>query len=120
MIELLNVWGRFDHERPTYDLGQILLILAAAVVVAAMWLLLPRLGGRRRLNSPRALFYELCRAHGLGASSRRLLRRLAAARGMTNPAALFVEPRHFEKDHLPPELQAENLALERLRDQLFN
>jgi hypothetical protein len=115
-----NVWGRFDHERPTFDLGLILLLLTAAVVVLAIWLVLPRWGSRFRANGPRALFHELCRAHGLGASSRRLLKRLAAARAMANPAELFVEPGHFEKEDLPPALQSEKLALERLRDQLFN
>jgi hypothetical protein len=114
-----NVWGRFDHERPTYDVGQILLVLAGVVVVAAIGLVLLRIRGRFRTNSTRALFRELCRAHGLSQSSRRLLKRLAAARGLSNAAELFVEPRHLELDDLPPGLQAAGKRLQILRERLF-
>jgi hypothetical protein len=114
-----NVWGRFDHQRPTYDLGQILLVIAAALVVAAAGLVLMRLRGRFRTNSTPALFREFCRAHGLGQSGRRLLKRLAAARGLPNPLPLFVEPRHFDVNDLPQGLQPARTELQSLRDQLF-
>jgi hypothetical protein len=115
-----HVWGRFDHERPTYDLGQILLVLFAAVVVAALGLVLLRWCGRFRTNSSGALFRELCRAHALSQSSRRTLKRLASARGLTHSSVLFVEPRHFETSDLPPALRDAKVDLGRLRDQLFN
>ena len=114
-----QVWGRFDHGRPTYDLGQILLVLCAAVVVAALGLVLLRWCGRFRTNSSGALFRELCHAHGLSQSSRRALKRLAAARRLTNPAALFVEPRDFETSDLPPALRVAEKELQLLRDRLF-
>ncbi|HEY3395883.1 MAG TPA: hypothetical protein VGK58_24485 [Lacipirellulaceae bacterium] len=114
-----HVWGRFDHERPTYGLGQILLVLSAAVVAIAIGVVLLRLAGRFRTNSSRAFFREMCRAHGLSPSSRRALLRLAAARGLTNPSLLFVEPRHFETTDLPPALQAAGTELQRLHDRLF-
>ena len=114
-----EVWGRFDHERPTYGLGQILLVLGAAGVVTALGLVFLRLAGRFRTSSSRAFFRELCRAHGLSQSSRRTLKRLAAARGLTNPAVLFVEPRHFEANDVPHAIQGAEDELRRLRDQLF-
>ncbi|HJQ81577.1 MAG TPA: hypothetical protein VJ828_16565 [Lacipirellulaceae bacterium] len=114
-----HVWGRFDHERPTYDLWQILLVLCAAVVATALGVVLLRLAGRFRTNSSRAFFRELCRAHGLSPSNRRALLRLAAARGLLNPSLLFVEPRHFETTDLPPALQVVEKELQLLRDRLF-
>ena len=50
--------------------------------------------------SPSALFLELCRAHRLNWSARRLLWQLARRRQLSNPAQLFVEPQHFEPDPL--------------------
>jgi hypothetical protein len=114
-----NVWGRFDHQRPVYDLGQILMILAAAAVAAAVGLVFMRLLGRIRTNSPQELFRELCRAHGLTRSSRRLLKQLAAARKLSHPAALFLEPSYFEFSDLPPALQSAKKDLQGLRDRLF-
>ena len=114
-----HVWGRFDHQRPTYDLGQILLVLFAAVVGVALALVLWRWCGRYRTNSSGALFRELCRAHGLSQSSRRTLKRLAAARGLAHPAALFVEPRHFETSDLPPALRVAEKDVQHLRERLF-
>ena len=114
-----NVWGRFDHQRPTYDVLQILLALTAALVVAAAGLALLRFAGRFRASSPRALFRELCRAHGLDASGRRLLKKLAAARGLSNPSLLFVEPKFFEATDMPAALQSSGTRLQRLHDDLF-
>jgi hypothetical protein len=114
-----HVWGRFDHERPTYGLCQILLVLSAAVVAIALGLVLLRLVGRFRTNSSRAFFRELSRAHELSPLNRRALLRLAAARGLTNPSLLFVEPRHFETTDLPPALQLVEKELQLLRERLF-
>lgn len=115
----LEVWGRFDHERPTYGLGQILLVLAAGLVAIALAVVLLRLCRRFRTNSSRALFRELCRAHGLNQSSRRALKRLATARGLKNCAVLFVEPRYFETTDLPPALKAAGTEIKLLHDRLF-
>jgi hypothetical protein len=113
------LWGRFDHQRPEYDAGYVLMVLIAAAVVAAAGLVLLRLLGSFRTESKRALFRELCRAHRLRTSRRRLLRRLAAARGLTHAANLFVEPRYFNTNNLPPSLQQAKGELQRLHDLLF-
>jgi hypothetical protein len=98
---------------------QILTILTLAVVAVTAGLLLARMRSNFQTDSKRGLFNELYRAHGLKASSRRLLKRLAAARGMKNPSALFVEPSHFEADSLPQALQYAVNELQLLRDRLF-
>jgi hypothetical protein len=114
-----NVWGRFDHKQPVYDFGQIFMILAAAALAAAAGLVCMRLLRRIRTDSPQQLFRDLCRAHELTRSSRRLLKQLAVARKLSHPSALFVEPMYFEMSDLPPALQSARSDLQRLRDQLF-
>jgi hypothetical protein len=74
---------------------------------------------RRSYTHPGRLFYELCRAHGLDASSRRLLRRLASYARLAQPAQVFVEPQRFDAAVLPPSLAAEQPRLEQLRARLF-
>ena len=63
-------------------------VLAVVGVVAAVWILYWLFTGSdrvRRHNNPKALFRELCRAHGLGFRDRRLLARLARHRGLDHP-----------------------------------
>lgn len=69
-------------------------------------------------NSPE-LFRELCRAHALNWSSRRLLKRLAAEWDLSSPALLFVEPERFNTSRLPAEWRENAARLEQLRKQLF-
>jgi hypothetical protein len=114
-----QVWGRFDHKRPAYDSGQLLMILTFAAIVVTMGLLLVRMRSKFQTDSKRALFSDLCRAHGLNAFSRRLLKRLAAGCGLTDAATLFVEPRHFESNDLPRALQAVKGELQCLRDRIY-
>jgi hypothetical protein len=114
-----HVWGRFDHERPTYNLGYVLAFLAAAGILVAAAIVLIRWRRSFRTNSKRSLFRELCRAHRLPASSCRLLMRLAAARGLSNPSLLFVEPRYFETNNLPQPLHAAKSELQRVHGLLF-
>jgi hypothetical protein len=111
--------GRFDHPRPAYDSGEILTVLTLLALLVTVILLLVRLRSSFQTDSKRGLFSDLCRAHRLKASSRRLLKRLAAARGLTNPAALFVEPGHFAPNNLPQALQYAGKELQLLREKLF-
>ncbi len=94
---------------------------AAAVILllwgASRWA--RRLEGDRTYTNAGRLFYELCRAHGLDAYSRRLLRRLASHARLSQPALVFVEPQWFDPAALPPSLAAEQARLEQLRARLF-
>jgi len=114
-----QVWGRFDHGRPAYDSGQLLTILTLAVLAVTIGLLLVRMRSNFQTESKRGLFSELCRAHGLNGSSRRLLRRLAATRGLRDAATLFVEPRYFESNELPDALQKVQAELQHMRERIF-
>ena len=75
-----------------YVLGGVLLI-GLAVWALSRWAERSELRGG--LNSPRRLFRELCRAHGIDRPGRRLLTALARAHALEQPALLFVEPERF-------------------------
>jgi hypothetical protein len=121
--DAFRVWGRFDHEKPEFGAGHLMTLagITALLLLAAMvW----RICRRRSTttfatDSPWQLFRELCAAHGLNRHSRRLLRQLAAARGLASAATLFVEPRHFETKNLPAELKPSTAELTELRAKLF-
>ncbi len=122
-MDLPRVWGRFDHQRPSFDWSQLLLIAGASALAIAAVVVWHRLTGRSSknfsLNSPARFFNELSSAHGLRRSSRRLLKRLAAARGLPNPTMLFVEPKHFDSANLPDDLKPSADEVGQLRNRLF-
>jgi len=114
---------RFSGDNAKLNASDVLLIVGGAAVFVLVIALLHRYAGsspgRRAGNSPRRLFRELCRAHRLGQSHRRLLKRLAALRELPNAAVLFVEPAWFEAGDLPAELAGHEGELERIRERLF-
>ncbi len=73
----------------------------------------------KRCDDPLKLFRQLCAAHKLNFSSRRLLLQLATALEMPQPAALFVTPAAFRRSELPPHLQGEEKQISELAHQLF-
>ena len=76
--------------------------------------------GRLPSNSPRGLFRELCRAHRIDRAGRRLLKRLAVARGVSPPVLLFVRPECFTVTDLPDDLNEHAMAIVRLDEILFS
>jgi hypothetical protein len=70
-------------------------VVAVAVTAWLGWWLMAQARAARG-HDPRRLFAGLCKAHGLGWSDRRLLRRLARDRDLADPSRLFVEPGHFD------------------------
>jgi hypothetical protein len=121
--EMHRVWGRFDHERPGISINQILFFVVAftiAVVAVVIWRILKRRTGRTfTSDSSVKLFRELCAAHGIKRPGRRLLKKLAEARGVTNPATLFIEPAFFDLQTLPRALRASEAELRALDETLF-
>ena len=97
----------------------ILLIVAAAASI--IWLLnrLSRDDRQQIRNNPRGLFRELCRAHGLSLTHRRLLDQLASYQQLADPARLFLEPERFEPARLGPVLEPHQARFAALRDRLF-
>jgi hypothetical protein len=96
----------------------------AAAVLAAIGVSLYRWIKRRNdmteaCDDAPKLFRELCRVHALDRPSRRLLWRLREARGLAQPAQIFLTPDAFDADRLPPGLRKQAAELKRLREQLF-
>ncbi|MDC0317640.1 hypothetical protein OAM37_03835 [bacterium] len=48
------------------------------------------------INTPNLIMHELCRAHGLSGSGRRMLEQIADEAQLEQPATLFLGPQHFE------------------------
>jgi hypothetical protein len=119
--ELPRMWGRFDHHGPADGTNHLLIVVgmaALAALVLMIWLRISRRPQRYFVsNSAPRLFRDLCSAHGLTHSDRRLLKRLAAARGLASPAFVFVEPKLF--DEPPASLQSSAAELAHLRARLF-
>lgn len=117
------VWGRFDHQRPGFDAAHLWTLLSMAALLITVVIVMYRSRERSKrefeTDSPPRLFGELCHAHRLPWSSRRLLKRLAAAHGVSPPSALFVEPAHFDTAKLPAGLENSAAQVQRLREQLF-
>ena len=76
-------------------------------------------GARRTIASPRRLFRSLCQVHRLNWSDRRLLRRLARARGLADANQLFIDPRCFDAEASRGPLHAHAGRIAELRQQLF-
>jgi hypothetical protein len=118
-----GVWGRFDHQRPGVGTSELIVIAFVVVLLAGSlaWQMLKRRYEREFLcDSASRLFGELCHAHQLDRSARRLLKRLAAARGLKNLTELFVEPHYFDAATLPSSLKPSAGALRHLRYKLFD
>jgi hypothetical protein len=122
--EYRAVWGRFDHEKPGFTTTHLWTLLSLAALLIATLVVAYRSSRRNKLeftsDSSRRLFRELCRAHRLTWANRRLLRHLAEARQVAQPADLFVDASCFDTMNLPKRLQPSSREIERLRDQLFS
>ena len=103
----------------TEDLIALLVVLVA--VSAAICLLSRYLAMREKRghNSPRRLFRELCRIHGIGWSQRQLLRQLARWHRLPHATELFVQPHCFEVQELGPAFANRHGQLTALRERLF-
>jgi hypothetical protein len=112
----------FRAKRETFQPSDLIpWIIVTAIVIGGL-AILARVVARREkqaFDSPRALFRELSKAHGLDFTSRRLLRRLARVAGLKQPARLFLEPQCFEPTDLPKDLQEVWPSIESLRARLF-
>ena len=118
-----HLGDRFTDDNAGLSAGDFLLLVAVAALAVFGVLLLrryaPPYDRRATYNDPGQLFRELCRSHGLGGTDRRLLKRLAALRGLSHPALVFVMPECFEAATLPPELGDVAQDVTQLRVQLF-
>jgi hypothetical protein len=95
--------------------------VGVAILCLGMWLVRRALRGNSNgsYHSRAQLFQSLCKAHRLTWAERRLLRRLAQARGLGDPTILFVEPGHFVMSPLPSAVARHTDRLSALQQRLF-
>lgn len=127
MLKPILLWAQagprvMEHLRPknTSDLNSLLVALVLILAVIGICLMASRFVAahqRRRGSSPRRLFKELCRAHGLTWRERQMLVRLAAWHGLAHPMTLFVEPKRFHIEAV--ELKPYHQSLGELHAKLF-
>ena len=120
-----NYSQEWDRLGQLLDVGlnEVLIVASVTllVIVAIVWQTISR--QRRRdfdYDRPQRLFADLCRAHRLSWSNRRLLKHLAAARGLKCPSTLFVEPEYFDATNVPLTLKRSAVELRQLRHKLFD
>ena len=117
-----NMGHRFHGKNAQLHWNDLFMLLAIVLALAAAaWFLtrVARRERRRRTNSPRGLFQELCQAHQLDRQSRNLLWQLAKHQELSHPARVFLDPERFEPGQLPELLPTQVQRLANLRQQLF-
>lgn len=117
----VHMGRRFRHGSQGMDATEFTMFVAILVAVGILAIWLSRFLNRKQqpgYTSTRALFGDLCRAHQLKWSSRRLLNRLAAAHEVA-PCQLFLEPKRFEPEHLTDGLERYKRDFASLKESLF-
>lgn len=103
----------------TDDLIKIGVVLLVGAVVAFGLARLASWGWRRFRHSSLWLFCALCQAHRLKWKDRWLLWQLARQSGLREAGLLFVDPRLYAADRLPPALTPARERLAELQARLF-
>ena len=125
-LSFLALLSAVEESGPTQraDTRQMLvwLLVAGTVigVVSVVIMVANRIARHWRYNSHPALFYGLCKVHGLDSAARRLLKRVVRFHRLGHPGRLFVEPKWLDPANLGPSFQTQAAELERLRNRLFN
>ncbi len=96
-----------------------ILLVVIGIAIAVGVQIYKRYDYSKPCDDPLKLFRQLCAAHKLNFSSRRLLLQLATVLEMPQPAALFVTPEAFRGSELPPQLQGEAERIKKLAHRLF-
>ena len=106
------------------DTGQMLvwLLVAAAVigVVCVVLAVANHLARRWRYNSHPALFYKLCKIHGLDPGKRRLLKRGERFHRLAQPGRVFVEPQWLDPTNLGASFREQAAELVAIRKGVFS
>lgn len=112
---------RFKPGGSQVEFEHLLMIAIVLIVLTVLaWLVTKWFNARQEngYSSPRRLFNELCRAHGLRRSERELLREIAGWHRIGNPVQLFIEAHRFEAAAMLKDLgRSEEIAA--IRQRLF-
>lgn len=114
-----NFRGEYAEFHANDLLGIAILLTIVGGVTYFLWRVLAREQSDQPYHKPKRLFRELCDAHQLDTSTRALLRDLARAHGMSQPAMLFLERERFRTDRLNPSWRTRATELEALAARLF-
>jgi len=113
---------RFGGRQARLDSGDVingLMLLAVAAAGVAILAYVARKDSAGAFNRPWALFRELCKAHKLTLSQRRLLAKLARYHELKDPARLFLERDLLASRELPPQLAARSEEVAVVKEKLF-
>lgn len=113
--------GFRDRQSPMDPIAAARLGVWIAAGVLAVYVLV-RIGGhvlRRWRSTPTWLFWRLCRAHRLSWRQLWLLWRLAAELHLSEPAEVFVDPRHLQAALAQPAFGSVRRRLRKLSERLF-
>jgi protein involved in polysaccharide export with SLBB domain len=119
---VMHLGDRFRPGQARGDSAAVWLIaLAAAGGLTLVWLAAQVLRRRqqRLRHSPWRLFRDLCAAHRLTYRQRHLLRRVAQAQQLPQPAILFLNPQSWDLGPASPLDPRTRQELESLQRQLF-
>ena len=98
-------------------------LAAALVLFAIVMAIVVKVRKRNDMSQPcddpDKLFRELSLAHKLDRGSQKLLRRLADALQLAQPAEVFLQPAHFQSAQIPTALRNEAAEIEALGKRLF-
>ncbi|MHC4399693.1 MAG: hypothetical protein ACYTG0_08440 [Planctomycetota bacterium] len=118
-----NISKEFQGRDARVESGYLVTGLVVLVgIVVAVWFLAKlweRYEGCAPQNSPRKLFFSLCRAHRLRWSEWWLLWRVARDQKLDSPARLFLEPERLDPASLSPFLRLRAPQLAAIRSRLF-
>lgn len=90
-----NMGRTFNGGGSNTNIQTVLIVLVSlAILIAAGYFVFKwiKLREERGYHSPRRLLHELCRAHGLSAAQRQLLRDIATWHRLPNVLQIFIEP----------------------------
>ena len=91
-------------------------IFAVLIVLGAIYQIIQT---RQSYNSPKKLFWELCRAHHLSWTERWLLWKLAKWLALENPAVIFIDAGCFDPQKMPSVFAPNVKDFEKMKKRLF-
>ncbi len=116
-----HMGNRVKDSKTDLDLTGLFAVLGGLLVLVVLGWGISYWRARREsrvVNSPRALFRELCSAHGMSRAERDLLHEIAQWHNLADPVQLFIEPERFQPAEMHEALNCEAEATE-LQNRLF-
>jgi hypothetical protein len=121
---LREMGSEFRGERARMDFTEVLMVIAATIAAVVVFWLLARFAalreGRGTVNDPKLLFRQLCQAHGLSRTQRRLLQQVSEQAEVSPAPAIFLRPEVVDSALADPQFAPFHADLAALRRRLFS